>query len=604
MAAPEIEPRTPAPEEDVPQEMEEQDIRQILLSYLKEGRDGRRTGFEDRDTVWERNADAYWGRYNFSEKAPWQAKEVMPHVANSVERFASTMRRSLKRAGEWYDISDPQDAGGATTPMIKAFVDFFLERSGTNASKHRIGFDHTFGQLMKGGALKMICASVTWEDNRVRIDAVDPSEIFLDPSGRGLYRIRERKIDLYQLKQKKGLVDDEGEPLYDAEAIDRAAMGAGGSAGLDQFDEYKERSSGSRQEVNTSRKPLIIHEFLCDLIDAKGNLVATNQLIEMADERVIIRGPEPNPFWHGKDWIVCAPMIDVPWSVYGRTYVESFSSLAATFTEVTNLLLDAFFMTSMNAYMVYPEGLADPSQINDGIHPNKIYLAEQDWPWERDFIRTVELGQVNTDAFRMWAGIRDELREAAQENELALGQLAPNQGTTATEINAATRGGESIVVNIAVDVESTTLNPIVELTWMTALQHADPTDPELAAFLGPEWAAVLSNRRQDFRRAGYRVKANGLSGLIERGEMLRNLLGMLNVIGANDTLQQAFQQEHSISKLITLLLQWHGIDPKKLTPDPGEQPVQPQIPGQASPQGPGDLVDTGGGIPPPPAGGA
>ena len=578
-------------------EVTDSDILQILQGYLSEGREGRAQGFEDRDSTWRRNQDAYWGRYDNTEKAKWQATEVMPHVHNSVERFGSAMRRALKQAGEWWTAKDPQDRSGLLTPMIESFTNFFLERSGTNTSGHYTNFNHTFGDIMKGGARKMICFSVTWnpKQNRVQIDPVDPSEVFLDPTNRRLFRIRETEIDLHVLMQKKDLKDSEGNPIYNLAALEDAIRGAGDARSASaNFTSDKDRQSGGSRETLSTRKKIRIHEFLCDLVDRDGKLIAENQLVEMADERVLIRKPEPNPFWHGKDWIICVPMISVPWTTYGRTYVEGFASLAATFTELTNLVLDSTFITAMNAYMVWPEALADPTQLNDGMFPNKQYLADQDWPWDREFIRPVELGQVNPELFRIWAGIKNELMEASSENELGLGQLAPKSDVTATEIGAAERGGQAIHSNIAADVESTALNPMLEITYMTALQHADPAqDQELQQFLGEEWSAVLTQRRQEFRSRKFHMIANGLSGLIERAEQLRNMTGLLNIIGANETLAMAYQKEYSLPKTLGVLMRGNGVDTSQIKLDPNEQPIAP--PPQPGGGGPGDLVSTGGG---------
>jgi hypothetical protein len=590
MAAPEIDtdrrlgtfnPENPQEELEKPKrigKLNDQDLLQILRGYLDEGRQGRQGGFEDRDTVWERNADAYWGRYDFSDKAPWQAREVMPQVSNSTERFAGAMRTMLKAAGEFFTPKDPGDKDGVLTPTIAKVINFYLDRSGTNSSGHTVGFDHTFGQLMKGGALKANCASVTWDHKtrRIRIEAVDPSEIFLDPTGRHLYRIRERQRDLHQLKALKGIKDSNGKPVYDSAALDRVGMQSGSRSQTNDLENAKERMSGGSRQTSSNRRPVRLHEFLCDIVDSEGVLVAENQLIVMANESEIIRGPEPNPFWHKKDWIVFAPMIDVPWTVYGRTYVESFSQLAATFTEVTNLLLDAIQTTSMNAFMVWPEALDNPQQLSEGIHPNKVFTADVDWDPANPFIREIELGRVNPEVFQMWAGLKSELMEAASENEISLGQLAPKSGTTAFEIGKADQGGQSIVANIAADVEATTISPILELTWMTAIQHMDPQkDQELAQELGAEWSAALTQRRKEFRDRRFKIKVHGMSGLLSRAERARNLLGFLNVIGSNPTLAAAYQQKYSIPKTMAMLMRGANIDPLDLEPDPGEQPILP-----------------------------
>ena len=227
-----FDPLNPDRKEEQPKrlgKLSTQDLFQILQGYLEEGREGRSGGTEDRDTIWRRNVDAYWSRYDFSDKAPWQAREVLPQVHNSTQRFGSVMRTMLKSAGEFWTAKDVGDPEGLLTPTIRKVVNFYLDRSGRNSSGHMVGFDHTFGQLMIGGALKANCAAVTWDhkNRNVRIESVDPSEIYLDPTGRRLYRIRETKRDLHKLQQLKGVKTSDGKAVYDSAAIDRIALQSG-----------------------------------------------------------------------------------------------------------------------------------------------------------------------------------------------------------------------------------------------------------------------------------------------------------------------------------------------------------------------------------------
>jgi len=570
----------------------EHDLRQILLGYLEEGRAGRNSGTNPRDDVWRNNVEQFWSRYDFADKAPWQAREVMPQVQNSCERFSSTLRSALKAAGEFYEPKDPSDPNGTLTPIIRKVLDFYLDRCGKNSSGHNVGFDHVFGQIMLGGTLKANCASVTWDHKRrmLSIEAVDPSEVWLDPTGRNLYRIRERKQDFHQLRKLKALKDSKGKPIYHAPALERLRFLGGSRASTDDIAHDKDRMSGGAHEISSARRPVRLHEFVCDIVNADGELLAENQLVTMANETEIIRGPEPNPFWHKKDWVVFAPMLDLPWTVYGKTYVESFAQLASTFTELTNLLLDGIRTTTMKAFMVYPEALQDPTQLNDGVSPNKVFIGNsEDWDPSKPFIQEVDLGSLSRESFVMWEGIKNQLMEAASENEIALGQLAPKSGTTAFEIGKADEGSNSIMSNIATDVESTTISPILELAWMTILQHMDPdADPELAALLGPDWSQVFKLRRKELRDANFQIHVSGITGLMKRGQVARALLGALNVIGSNQLLVQAFQQQHSLPKVIAQILRGAGIDPSTLKPDPGEQPIM--LPQQGAPAT--DLADT------------
>lgn len=548
------------------------EIVQVLLSYLNEAREARKTGVGARDDVWKANVDLYWGRMDFTNKASWQAKEVLPEAAMFVDRWAAAMGEALVSAGEWYLPEIKGDAFQDLAPGIRKFMDVWLARVGRNQSGHNIDFSAVFEELMKLGAMKAACAMVTWKDTArepyVAVEVVDPQFVWLDPRGRGLYRIRQVEVDLHVLKEMRGLTDNKGQPLFNMEEIDLL------TAFQDtEWAQEVERLSGTSQMPIATRRPIVLHEFLATVIMPDGRVVAENTLFVVANERFLIRGPEKNPFWHERDWLVYASLINVPLSVYGRSYMENWSSVARTFIEMTNLILDATFTSAMKAFALVPDMLEDPAQAMEGVHPNKTFLLEAGSD-AKQFFQSLDLGRLGGEPITIWQALKQELREGAAFSEIALGQLPPKGDITATEINASTQGSTALQRSIARSIEARCLEPMLNLIWTTALQHFNQKDPELIAAVGEDMLAALHKRRKEFAQADITFRVRGLSAIIDRTTKLRNLVASLGIITQNDALVQALFAEVPPAQFMKLLLKLHGIELAELLPTSRERSIQ------------------------------
>jgi hypothetical protein len=562
-------------------EIDRDELLQILLDYKNVSREAKESGLSDRNTQWDANWDAYWSRYETKEKAEWQAQETLPEIQNNVDRFTASIRGALMARGEWYTIEDPlKRFPTKLMEYIQKFIDLLLAESGLNASGQTIGFDHCFGQVVKSGALMAMSMSVTWDEKRrrVRVSPVDPRELGYDPTGRGLFRVRTYEMDWHELEELAQLQDDAGDTVYDVEAIDRLQ-----SAADEEGRDDKARSSGTETvDEGTGRKPVVIDEFLCDIVDREGTLVGRNQLIMVANEREIIRGPEPNPFWHGQDWIIFAPTISVPFSVYGRSFVEGFRQLVNTFVEMTNLILDAAFIDALRMFMIWADALDDPSEAHDWW-PGKMFVADEDWPAGQDFMKAIESGRLGTGSVQVWQALQAMVRDGSSQNELSMGQIPPKGDITATEISSVDSHQSELVRSIAKDTEDLVLSPGLELVWMTGLQHFDPIkDVAIASELGEDLTRMLTSQREGFRRRRFRFQAYGITGTIRRNERLRNLLGILGILGQNEMMVAAFMKKYSIERVLEEILADAGIDTHRIEKSDLEQRMERQQQGLAS----------------------
>ena len=580
-------------EEKRSKKLPDAELLQLLRGYFKEAKEAREGGTDARDENWLANWNAYWSRYDTSQKAEWQAAEQMPEVGNFVDRLTAVLSLALVSQHDWQQITDPTDPTKKRGEIMSKFVRLILNHCAVNQNGQRIGFDATFSSAVKSGAMSMIAASVTFDEASgfVNIEPVNAMEVYYDPAGRGLYRIRRTPIDYWQLDKMKDQVDSKGDKIYDAAAIGRLQAHVDGESKRD-----RETITGSSEPESamSRRKPILLDEYLCAIIDREGHLVAENQLVVVANEREIIRGPEDNPNWHKKDWIVSCPMIEVPFAPYGKSYVEVFRPLAATFTETTNLILDGIFAENIAAHMIWGGAIADAGELAEGIHPGMTVQADPDWPPGKPFIERIGMGGVTPASIRVWEALKAELREAGRANELSLGQVPPKGDITATEIRGAEGGTAVLQMALAKEIDTRFLAPILELAMMTGLQHFDPaSNPVLADELGPEMAEMLAHQRVNFSNTRFRFVAKPMTTVMERGRQLQSLLGLAQILGQSEVLAAAFQRSHSIPKFLDQLLIHFAIDRQALEKDEEELraeatqgPIVPPV-GGAEPTGPG-----------------
>lgn len=536
--------------------MDDSKIINILSDYKSQAKLARESGPNARDPIWRQNWDLYWGRFDFSKKAPWQSKTVMPEAAQAIDRWSAAMREALVQETEWYEPKIPGDRNNDLTPHIRKFMDYLLSQCGRSPEGHTLDFSAVFEEQMKLGCLMMTNLVVTWKGH-VSVESSDPRFCWYDPKRRGLYRVRRFEMDRYQLLELASLEDNQGSPLYDREVINRLV-----SQTDEEIRAEQERSSGHDQGAD--RHTIIVDEWLCTLMDDEGKAEHNQELVMVANDKWIIRGPETNPFWHKKDWIVSCPMIHVPFSVYGKSYMEEWSSVAIAFTEMTNLILDATFTSAMKAFVAQPDMLEDPTELAEGISPNKIFQLAEGMPVQ-DFLRDIDLGTMPSESVAIWTALKQEMREGQKLSELALGQLPPKGGITATEVAEASQSSSAVIRSMAKTIEERLLEPALNLIFMTGIQHVDFTRKDVVHAIGEDAANMLASQREAFRNGDIHFRVRGLSGIIERQSKLRSFLAMLQTIGSNEMLLQQFVEKYDIGKAFDKLMRLFGVDTTELS---------------------------------------
>lgn len=556
-----------------PQRVDPESIIKVLNAYRVEAEHARDSGDNPRTEVWKNNIDRYWGRYDMSRKASWQSKLVLPEVPQYVDRWASAMREALDAAPQLFTIEDDAGAGinEPLIPHLERVMKVLLARCSRTPDGHFASFSSLFEEQMKLGAMMALCAAVTWKTDPtgwgwVSVETVDPRETWFDPKGRGLYRRRRYEIDKHELAGMASKTDEFGMPIYDIEQV--FMLGA-------EVDEMMRANraaiTGHDQGTDQGRIPIIIDEWIATVILDDGTVAADKSLMIQANEKYLIRGPEQNPYWHRQDWIVFTPMISVPLSIYGRTYMEEWAPTADAYIEMTQLILDAVQTSAMKAFVAQPDMLENPQQLAEGISPNKVFTLDAGLP-VADFLKEVDLGMLDQSAVQVWEKLKQELQEGAKLSEVALGQMPNKTHIAATAVAQSAQSGSAMIRSMAKTIEERWLEPVLTLVWQTALQYMDFN--VIAQEIGPETAAMLNARRAEFQQRKIKFRVRGISGLLDRQAKLQSFMQMLQVVAANPALLQAFMQRTNFPKLFQTLLVWLGIDPAQFEFTQAEMQMQ------------------------------
>ena len=553
--------------------LDDSQIVQILEGYRQEAEYARLAGPNSRDLTWLQHLDLYWNRYDMSRKAPWQAREILPEFPQYVDRFAAAMRMALVAQPNFFDITVDSDEEGDVARNIRKFMNVLLRRIGRTPSGQPCDFSSVFEEAIKMGALALPIAGVTYKDDGeagyTAIDLEDPYNYWFDPTGRNLYRIRRVEMDLHELRALMDVNDSNGDPVFNHDALNSCYESVNS---LMTFE--REKRTGTGQWVQGNRRPVILHEYYCTLIDSQGYCHGTNVLCVVANNTHLIRGPEKNPFWHNRDWFVAAPIITVPMAPYGRSYAENFASVTKTFNEMTNLILDGIFCSAMKVFTVVPGYLEDPQQLEDGIYPNAMFRMIEGVGKPEEFLSAIDMGTLDQNAIGIWQMLKKELQEGAAFNDMTLGNSAPKGRTSATEINTVDTNATSYMRSIANNIETQFLEPLLDLIWKTAVQHLNKNDKEIEQAVGQDWFATFLAMKKKFAEYKVTFVCRGITDLLARKQKLQEWLQFLQVANQNPQFSQIMLQRYSPDKLFDYTAMLMDIDVDQLEMTPREQQMQ------------------------------
>ena len=548
----------------------------------------------DRERKNKVNRDIYLGRQDWSYKQEGQSMEFLPKVPTSVEQMCSFIKRGLINFGEWFSIELDRNIsnmvdGAQIREVIKCFFSDLWDRNNVSKELPTVISDAVKTALLEsliilkvhGGMMPMrkptfapgsraaaTDPELLWEDSevwRLRIDVVRFEDYFPDPTGNGLYEIHRCERDLHEI------VEAAESGLYDMAAV-KQLVGSSMSQPLDE-----KRSDQDRNQPQTTdpsfRKKVLLEEFWGTLLNSDGTVAHRNIVCTVANDRFLIRPPEPNPFWHQESPFVAVPLIRVPFSVWHKAIYDDASSLNIAINELFSLMIDGAIAAVWGIKQLRVEDLEDPSQVAGGVRQGMTLAVKQTLPHNAEVLKVVATGQVPNDAMSMLESLNREFHASVFSNETKVGQLPPKR-VLATELVEASQSQAVTLDGIVSDIEIA-IKGVIRKSWLTILQNADDIPRHAWTSTIDKRVAMLIMRASPEERYALfadkcQFKVFGLSGTMQRALDFQKMMALMQAAASNPILLRAFVKKYSGDKTLQAMMRALTLNPDNMQKDPGE----------------------------------
>jgi hypothetical protein len=594
----------------------------IVEAYRKEAEEARRPRMQIND----RNFDFYHLKQDYSHKRQGQSREFLPKQAMAVEQIVSFVHQGLIDLGDWFSIEPkPGNAKPLMTrdearAVIRKCLDetnFFtfiqdalksgLLGSLMIAKVHGRMFENpTFFTEKKRSFLGSVFSlkKAKKESWRCVVDLVRQRDFFPDPTGEGLYVLQDIELDLWQLKEMARARPD----IYDVSVIDSLGADAAKTTR-----DYREKESGQPPVMHAFRQRVVMTEAWGTLVDESGAVVQRNGVCAIANGR-LIRKPAPNPFWHGQPPYVVAPIFRVPHSVWHKALMDAPTALNQAQNELYNLILDSGLASVFGVRQVREAWISNADELANGIAPNAVIKVNTQCPPGAKAVEQVATGTLGQEALSVYNMTNAELQAAALSSDLRQGVL-PSRSVKATEVVESSNSITSVFTGVGKTIEDSFIRKLLEMIWLTKMQHADDFDsPDYIALFGEararELAAVSPEERFARTVAGHTFNVFGITQTLNKIKDFRKLTSFLQTISGSQQLSEEFQKRFDPSKLLDEIMKSLDINTDRIKLDeadhvmnklgeaqragsepPGGPDVQSQVPQAAASSPEGSLAE-------------
>lgn len=544
-----------------------------------ESEDGRR----DRMSQNDRNWDMYLGRQDFSYKQEGQSTEVLPKVAISAEQTAAMVKRGMVQFGPFYTVEiDPMLERIIEGRQIAQILDCFLNDLWTPNTGDTGNFPTVVSDSVKQALFKSLVVfkvhgnykkhrdfrfekgkAIIDDDKEqwhLRIDLVRVEDYYPDPTGAGLYEIHRVERDLHEV------LEGAEEGIYDKSMVDKLLDTSNTRPDDEELSDH-DRAQNETTEPGFRRR-VVLDEFWGTLLNRDGTVAHRNVVATVANERYLIRKPEPNPFWHQESPFVAAPLIRVPFSVWHKAIYDHATDLNAALNELFNLMLDGGMAAVHGVKQIRIEDLEDPGQIEGGIKAGVTLAVKQTLPHNAKVLETVTEGEVPTDAMAMFELLNREFTTASMTNELKIGSLPPRQ-VLATEVVESSQSQNLMLDGMVGDLENNVMSPALRKAWLNILQMADVIPESAFKSAGDRRVAMIIMRASPEERyalfankAQFRV--NGLTATLTKALDFQKIMAFLQAVATNPVLLQEFMTSYSARSVLLALIRTLGLNPGDL----------------------------------------
>lgn len=562
------------------------------------------------------NWDVFWGRQDFSHKSAGQSREVLSMQKMAVEETAAFFQQSLIDLGSsWWD-PDPKHpknlhAMKVTPDMVKAVTQLQLDKADiynhiSNGIKSGLlgsvvitkvhGDKYCVPRYVATRDKKKREAKLSIEEKygwKLRLDTVSQFNYYPDPTPtnhKRLYEIEDMWMDYHEVVA----LSEGDDAIYDPEIVSQIEHHIDDDAEK-QFDEMRRTNQNLVSHAFRGRVKLT--DYWGDILDDNDKVIHENCVCTLANDKWLIRKPEPNPLWHQRSPYVVTPLMNIPDAVWPPALMDFPSKHNIVTTELFNLMVDGAMKSVNNVGMIRQDWLEDPNQVEGGIQPGTNLGINSQCPPGAKAIEMVQTGNVPPEAQQIFNIIQQEFNRAALTSDIRQG-MQPRQSVSATQVVETNQTITSVFQGLSKNIEERWITPLLEKAWMTCCQYSDLMDEdELRSVLGPDDADRYLEMTPEERFAetvhGIKFRVSGISMTLKKSQDNRKFMMLLQTIGGNPSLMEEFiKQGNSIGALLEEIIKSIGIDTRTIKMDQTEKEMVDKN-SQGAMQGPGAMQPGG-----------
>lgn len=579
----------------------------ILLQAMQSAYEQSKAARETRKRLNRRNWDAFHGKFEFlAKKRAGQSAIVIPSLETSLEQVCAQLAQQLVGFANWfsadYEGQEPP-LPGLDDKQAAKILRQELDRLAVEGGK--MPTTYGMGRLIYD-SLKLGCieSQITWKvlvatedapqyriedgaltsstipSKRLKIDLIPFDDHYPDPSPAGHWDIHEMEVAIADLPDL-GFTPDEIAKMRHASPGGEKAEG-------------RRNRTGIAPSMQQPPHRVMLREYWGDIIHPQtGVLLARQVYFVTVASTSVIRKPVwiREVLWAGKRPFISIPLLPTPTAEEHHAFVDIARPLVEAESELTNLVIDGGFNAALGVKEIRSYMLEDPSVVAKGLTPGmELEIAEG--RGDAEVVRRVDTGTLNQDMLQVLDRISRMRQEAFRINDLQLGRL-PQRKQSATEIMQVDEAGNDLFSNIALRVEDTGIEPLLELCWLTLWQFADQAMLDrMGPIVGPDNAKSLAALTPEERFAAFAsaatFKVQGYKYQLQKVKDLQKLMMLRQQAQTNPAILDLITKKFSPVKEYEIIMQSLGIDPTDIERDPDEPPPNPQLLAAAGPGQPGD----------------
>lgn len=547
--------------------------KRYILACYKEAKEARK----DRENQWKEVYGEYSGNQpRWAQKAEWQTKLFIPRLSSMIKKTTAIMRQALIEADEFWTIGPPFPDTFSNNAMPQTQSQDNLADDKKNFVRDAVNkvfddnnFFKTFSIAAKYAMLtSLMIAKIYYKNDWIAIEAIDPFDIYLDPSGKNRYVIH-KTIQDYDAIKKSAVAG-----IYDLSEVEKLPL---------TYDSKDKREDAERRGVIPtnmhSRRQVTLLEFYGDIIDDEGKKdTIYNQVATIANENFLIKTPQPNPYYHNKPPFVITAIDWDPKSIYHHSIYENQLSLIRTSSELMESITDGAKITAVPMAEIDIDKVENADDILDTIEPGKLFKTHDGG----NALTIKHFPAFAPEVMSLISAFNMEMQNTSGMTEFLQGQPTSKGRPTAREVLSKTNQGLSLFESYARNIENDWITPIIEMVYqnliMLVTQNKVKNIKPILAKYNYNTDAMTPVQRTLLVEGDYQFKTFGISMTVSNQDRLEKIINFLKIIGNLPGIAQRLNADGILSQ-IAKLLSIHQSQFVNPAPAPQPMPVQPQVPG-------------------------